>query len=76
MWHVNYQYLVGLLKLAKNKYKIFTNRMLTTHPPHQLVLKFQYKIFNKVPSKLMVITQVNYDNNVVTKFVNYSSKFC
>ena len=52
MWHVNYQYSVGLLKLAKNKFKIFTNRMLITHPPHQLVLKFWYKIYNKVPNKL------------------------
>ena len=39
MWHVNYLHLISL-KIIENKFKIFTNNMLTIHSLHHLVLKF------------------------------------
>ena len=31
MWYMNYQHLVSKLKLTKNKFKIFTNRIMRIH---------------------------------------------
>ena len=40
---LNCHYLIDV-KLAKNKFKTFINRMWTIHLLHQLILKFWYKV--------------------------------
>ena len=40
MWHANCQHSIDVLKVPKNIFKIFINRMLKIYLPHQFMSKF------------------------------------